>query len=390
MRALEPEDFPWFDYRRYTFSLAVEHAGTVYCSGHSASEYDRDQRAIVVRGGLAEQTRTAYAKIAAILAAAGLGLSDVVRLVENVTTAGIDDYAAAEQVRGEVFGDHRPVVNTVVVNRLLRPAALIEIEVVAGPSEQLVRMDADGRVAAAPARAAGDVVYVQSLLPVDENGKLVGEGDLVAQTRQVYDNAERVLRGAGLGMDAIAKTVDFVTPAALGQYKATGRVRKERLGPVYPGATGILMERLHHPGALISLDLLASRAPLEAVNPGWERYGKLTYSPAVKAGNVLFMSGQAALEPETERAVHAGDVAAQAHYTYSNIIEVLKAAGAGPENLVKTVEYVTPAGLPRYREVAAVRQELLREPWPASTGIVCEALLRPEFEIEVDPLALLS
>jgi hypothetical protein len=37
-----------------------------------------------------------------------------------------------------------------------------------------------------------------------------------------------------------------------------------------------------------------------------------------------------------------------------------------------------------------VRQELLREPWPASTGIVCETLLRPEFEIEVDPLALLS
>jgi len=37
-----------------------------------------------------------------------------------------------------------------------------------------------------------------------------------------------------------------------------------------------------------------------------------------------------------------------------------------------------------------VRREILREPWPASTGVVCEALLRPEFLIEIDPLAVLD
>jgi hypothetical protein len=57
---------------------------------------------------------------------------------------------------------------------------------------------------------------------------------------------------------------------------------------------------------------------------------------------------------------------------------------------VKTIEFVTPAGLERYREVAAVRDRLLTEPYPASTGVVCPALLRPEFEIEVDPLAVLE
>jgi enamine deaminase RidA (YjgF/YER057c/UK114 family) len=110
----------------------------------------------------------------------------------------------------------------------------------------------------------------------------------------------------------------------------------------------------------------------------------------VKAGNVLFMSGQAALDPATEQAVFDGDIAAQAEYTYANIIDVLKAAGAGPENLVKTIEYVTPGGLERYRDVAKVREQLLKMPYPASTGCVCEALLRPEFLIEVDPLAILG
>ena len=55
---------------------------------------------------------------------------------------------------------------------------------------------------------------------------------------------------------------------------------------------------------------------------------------------------------------------------------------------MKTIEYVTPAALEHYRSVSGVRSKLLREPWPASTGIICEALLRPQMLIEVDPFAI--
>ena len=59
--------------------------------------------------------------------------------------------------------------------------------------------------------------------------------------------------------------------------------------------------------------------------------------------------------------------------------------------------------LPRYKEIISdealnfikeihdnfnsKRLELLKEPYPASTGIVCHSLLRPEFLIEIDPFA---
>lgn len=373
--ALRPAAFPWFDYSRYTFSLGVDHGGGAFLSGHSASAYDEAAGRIVVRGGLADQARTAYAKIEAILAAGGYSLKDVVRVVEYVTPRGIESYADANAVREELVGS-RPAVCTVCVDSLLRPDALIEIEVVASKHENA-------------AGGPDGVVYLPSCEPVDDAGHVVGEGDLVAQTEAVCDRAAALLRGAGLALSNVAKTVDYITPRGLADYKATGRVRRARLGPVYPGATGIIMSRLKHPGALIQVDFIASRHPLEAVNPGWERYRKLTYSPAVKAGNMLFMSGQAALDPETERAVHAEDVVAQTEYTYSNIIAVLRAAGGDARNLVKTVEYVTPAGLNRYRETAAVRSRLLEEPYPASTGIICKQLLRPEFQIEVDPTAIL-
>ena len=374
--AIRPNAFPWFDYSRYTFSLGLDRGGEAFLSGHSASTYDADVGRIVVRGSLAEQTRTAYAKIEAILGAAGYSLRDIVRVVEYVTAKGIDGYADARAVREEVVGKH-PAVCTVCVDSLLRPDALIEIEVVADRSDRTGSPGPDG------------VVYLPSCEPVDASGRLIGDGDLVAQTEAVFDRAASLLHGAGLDLTNIAKTVDYITADALNDYKLTGRVRRARLGPVYPGATGIIMSRLKNPSALIQVDFVASRHPLEAVNPGWERYKKLTYSPAVKAGNMLFMSGQAALDPETEHAVHADDVVAQAEYTYTNILAVLRAAGADARNLVKTVEYVTPAGLARYRETAAVRSRLLQEPFPASTGIVCHKLLRPEFAIEVDPTAML-
>jgi enamine deaminase RidA (YjgF/YER057c/UK114 family) len=159
---------------------------------------------------------------------------------------------------------------------------------------------------------------------------------------------------------------------------------------VYPGAAGIIMPRLLHPEALIQYDFIATRDVPVGVNPGWERYKKLTYSPGVRAGKLLFMSGFGALDPATERVVHDGDVAAQADYTLQNILRVVETAGGSAANLVKTVEYVTPAALPRYREVAGVRSRLLTPPLPASTGLVCDALLRPEMLIEIDPTAVLT
>ena len=390
--SIRPDYFPWFDYSRYSFSLGLSLGpGRATLSGHSGSAYDPDRARIVVDGGMAEQTRTAYRKIGTILRSAGLGFDDVVRVVENVTVEGIDHYAEAEEVRSEVFGPHTPAVNTVVVHRLLRPAALIEIEVTAdrGGGHACGGGTSGGRAAYAPARAVADVVYLSTVLPYNPAGELVGEADPEAQVRQIFRNAAVVLEACGLGMDNVVKTLEMIRPEALDGYRYTGRPRREYLGPVYPGAAGILQDRVAPDDrVLISYDFTASRAQAEAVDPGWDRYRRLTYSPAVRAGDMLFMSGQAALDPETGQAVFPGDVAAQADYTYANILTVLEAAGMRPGNLIKTIEYVTPDGLAGYRGVASVRRRRLGEPWPASTGALCHSLLRKEFLIEVDPLAM--
>ena len=386
LRPIEPAHFPWFDYARYSFSLGLTTGTGAYLSGHTASEYDPVNKKIIVRGGMTDQVRTAYAKIGAILDAAGLGFHDVVRVVEYVRPEGIERYAEAAAVRAEVFGAHQPTVHTVPVKSLLRAEAFIEIEITAGPVGAATHVGSQ----ASPARDSAGIVYLPTVQPVDEQGRIVGAGDIVAQTTYIFEKTGKMLAALGLGFENVVKTVDYLTEQGLAQYKGTGKIRKQHLGPIYPGAAGLMMPRLVHPEALIQYDFIASRDTLEYINPGWSRYDKLTYSPAVKAGKYLFMSGQGSLDPATERVMHPDDVVAQADYTYRNILEVLKAAGAGPQNLVKTIEYVTPNALADYRKVAEVRAALLRTPYPASTGLICHALLRPEMKIEVDPFAILD
>jgi enamine deaminase RidA (YjgF/YER057c/UK114 family) len=100
------------------------------------------------------------------------------------------------------------------------------------------------------------------------------------------------------------------------------------------------------------------------------------------------MSGFAALDMETQEALHTGDIGAQAEVTFDSILTLLEHAGLGPANLLETTEYCVESAVGDYRAVAKVRERLLSPPWPASTGALCAALLRPEFLLEVFPTAL--
>lgn len=63
------------------------------------------------------------------------------------------------------------------------------------------------------------------------------------------------------------------------------------------------------------------------------------YSQAIKCGDMLFCSGQIPLDPDTGELV-AGGIAEQAGQVMKNIAEVLKTAGIGFDNVVKTTIYL--------------------------------------------------
>jgi aminoacrylate peracid reductase len=117
--------------------------------------------------------------------------------------------------------------------------------------------------------------------------------------------------------------------------------------------------------------------------PWPERY---TFSPAVRVGNLLFISGTTAAD-ETGAIVGPGDIVGQTRYIYQKFAKILNAAGAGFEHIVQTTEYITTTE--NYRGTAAVRREFFTAPFPTATGVIVEGLLREGALIEISAIAVL-
>jgi aminoacrylate peracid reductase len=126
---------------------------------------------------------------------------------------------------------------------------------------------------------------------------------------------------------------------------------------------------------------------LEMIDPGWSYSQRYTFSPAVRKGNLLFISGLTATD-EGGHMVGQGDIVAQTRQIFEKIKAILDAAGGSFDDIVKTVDYiVTNEG---YKGTADVRREYFRHGFPAATGIVVKALLRPDALIEIDAIAVLE
>ncbi|WP_017792390.1 RidA family protein [Leucobacter salsicius] len=109
---------------------------------------------------------------------------------------------------------------------------------------------------------------------------------------------------------------------------------------------------------------------------------------AVVANGVVYLRGQIGQDLDTRESVGIGDVTAQTEKAMANIKLLLDEAGSRLEDIVKVTIYIID---PRYREdVYRVVGKWLKGVYPVSTGIVVQALARPEWLVEIDATAVIS
>jgi len=113
---------------------------------------------------------------------------------------------------------------------------------------------------------------------------------------------------------------------------------------------------------------------------------RYTFSPAVRAGNLLFISGTTATDDHGEL-VAPGDIVEQTRVILRKFQRLLEAAGGGMEHIVETTEYITTTE--QYRRTAEVRREFFRPPYPTATGVIVAGLLREGAVIEISAVAVL-
>jgi 2-iminobutanoate/2-iminopropanoate deaminase len=110
------------------------------------------------------------------------------------------------------------------------------------------------------------------------------------------------------------------------------------------------------------------------------------YSQAVKAGSLLFCSGQIPLDPDTGALVE-GDITAAAEQALENLGAVLAAAGASPSQVVKTTVYLV--DLADFAAVNAAYARFFGNHKPARACVQVSALPKGA-TVEIDAIAVLS
>ena len=113
-------------------------------------------------------------------------------------------------------------------------------------------------------------------------------------------------------------------------------------------------------------------------------YEQFFISQAIRVGDLIFVSGQAAIDDNGE--IVAGDFEAQARHSIENLSKVLKAGGSGLDKLVKVTIYVT--DISKFDVVMNLRQEYFSAPYPADTICEVKSLALPTLQFEIEAVAL--
>jgi reactive intermediate/imine deaminase len=109
------------------------------------------------------------------------------------------------------------------------------------------------------------------------------------------------------------------------------------------------------------------------------------YTDAVRAGDLLFVSGCIAVDGEG-RLVGGDDVVAQTRQVFANVEAILAAAGASIRDVVKVTVFLTDVG--DRAAVNTVRKEVFGDTRPASTLVEVSKLVVDRARVEIEVVAL--
>ena len=109
------------------------------------------------------------------------------------------------------------------------------------------------------------------------------------------------------------------------------------------------------------------------------------YSQAIRAGSLLFVSGQIPLDPQTGAMVD-GDIAAQTHRVFANLRAILEAAGVTFDNVLRTTVYL--ADMNDFAVVNEIYGTYFSSPAPARATVQATRLPK-DARVEIDLIAAL-
>ncbi|MBN2474031.1 MAG: hypothetical protein JXB62_05455 [Pirellulales bacterium] len=211
------------------------------------------------------------------------------------------------------------------------------------PSLQYVALDAPAGMSQAVVVQGFPLVYTRQLLPLDGEGKLVGEGSADEQIEQALDNLEAVLDAAGSGLAHLVRLNVYAL-----SHQAADRLREQltgRLDPAVRPAMTVVLTPLPHRQALVAVDAVALAAAADPGSAprqtlGLQRVEAVAGDRDCADAAVLPPGGVAYLSGQPEKGGLAMSAVAQSLSTLLGRLEQLKLS---PAQVVQVKVFLTPA-----------------------------------------------
>jgi enamine deaminase RidA (YjgF/YER057c/UK114 family) len=358
-------------------------------------------------GRLDVQTASALDHVARTLDALGGRWDDIAKINVFHTGASVDAETGLLRTIRARFGELPPVISLVALPRLAYPGMTVVIEAVAIDNSD---GKAPRRVATAARRPwpkggafseglrCGEFLLVSAQSATDASG-LRCRDDIVGQAKLTIENIAGVLGELGADLDDVVKLntwyVGFGTDA---DWRRAAKVRSGAFRFPGPGATGVPVPNPYPDGALIRQECWALRAADGSRLPRslswplghWDWPMRVSFQQGVKVGNMIFLGGQVALDPEG-RTLSPHDMAAQTRICMDSIAKILAGFGAGLGDMLKLVCFYKTKGSPEdVHETLAIRSKSFDGAGPASTTVPLENLGFEGVMLEIEGIAVLG
>jgi len=101
----------------------------------------------------------------------------------------------------------------------------------------------------------GDLLFISGQAAIDGQGRIVGVGDFEAQTKQAFENLDRVLRAGGSSLRNVVKVTIFLTD--MRYFDRIVDLRGQWFTAPYPADTIVEVQSLYSPDAMIEIEAIA-------------------------------------------------------------------------------------------------------------------------------------
>jgi len=124
----------------------------------------------------------------------------------------------------------------------------------------------------------------------------------------------------------------------------------------------------------------------EPVTGGRDWPPQYTYVPALRVGNMVWLSGTTGTD-DNGKITAPDDIVEQTRQIFRKFEKLLNSIGGTCDDIVQTHDFFTTTE--NYKSTAAVRREFFKKAYPTSTGVLVSGLLRKDALIEISAMAVL-